>query len=397
MRSSVTVTGPPAAIWRRKIGTTEPDEPSTLPNRTVEKRVSRESVLRRFDRPLGERLRRAHHGLGRDRLVGRHEHEALRARLARRGRDDPRGHGVVAHRLDRVLLHQRHVLVGRGVEHDARAVLLEDLAHAHRVAAVGEHGRRAREVALLLELAPDLEERVLRVLHEDQPLAARRARSGGRARSRSTRRRRSRARSRRSGTRRRGRSRPAPARARERPPPGPRGPDGRARRRRASSSKVVGSVRTGMPRPRQAVTTFCRSMPGADGIAITTSSGPAASSTRSSSSVAPSTFRPPIRCPCLRGSSSTKPIGTFAQLRVAAQLRQHLLAAVARADDQHLARVGARSSEPRAGRSTIARARKREPGDEERASAGSRSRSRLAADPCRRARSGRARRRARAS
>ena len=35
----MTVTGPPWAIWRRKIGTTEPDEPSTLPNRTDEKRV----------------------------------------------------------------------------------------------------------------------------------------------------------------------------------------------------------------------------------------------------------------------------------------------------------------------------------------------------------------------
>ena len=35
MRGSVTVTGPPAAIWRRKIGTTEPDDASTLPKRTV--------------------------------------------------------------------------------------------------------------------------------------------------------------------------------------------------------------------------------------------------------------------------------------------------------------------------------------------------------------------------
>ncbi len=35
MRGSVTVTGPPAAIWRRKIGTTEPEEPRTLPKRTV--------------------------------------------------------------------------------------------------------------------------------------------------------------------------------------------------------------------------------------------------------------------------------------------------------------------------------------------------------------------------
>ena len=35
----VTVTGPPRAICRRKIGTTEPDEPSTLPNRTATNRV----------------------------------------------------------------------------------------------------------------------------------------------------------------------------------------------------------------------------------------------------------------------------------------------------------------------------------------------------------------------
>ena len=31
----VTVTGPPCSIWRRKIGTTEPEDPSTLPNRTL--------------------------------------------------------------------------------------------------------------------------------------------------------------------------------------------------------------------------------------------------------------------------------------------------------------------------------------------------------------------------
>ena len=35
----VTVTGPPRSIWRRKIGTTLPDEPSTLPKRTTTKRV----------------------------------------------------------------------------------------------------------------------------------------------------------------------------------------------------------------------------------------------------------------------------------------------------------------------------------------------------------------------
>ena len=40
MRSSVTVTGPPAAICRLKSGTTLPLEPSTLPKRTDMSRVS---------------------------------------------------------------------------------------------------------------------------------------------------------------------------------------------------------------------------------------------------------------------------------------------------------------------------------------------------------------------
>ena len=39
----VTVTGPPFAIWRRKIGITLPDEPSTLPKRTATKRVATSS------------------------------------------------------------------------------------------------------------------------------------------------------------------------------------------------------------------------------------------------------------------------------------------------------------------------------------------------------------------
>ena len=36
----MTVTGPPRAICSRKIGTTEPDDPSTLPKRTATNVVS---------------------------------------------------------------------------------------------------------------------------------------------------------------------------------------------------------------------------------------------------------------------------------------------------------------------------------------------------------------------
>ena len=39
MSGSVTVTGPPAAIWREKVGITLPLLPSTFPKRTEQKVV----------------------------------------------------------------------------------------------------------------------------------------------------------------------------------------------------------------------------------------------------------------------------------------------------------------------------------------------------------------------
>src|SRR4051794_1708202 len=78
-----------------------------------------------------------------------------------------------------------------------------------------------------------------------------------------------------------------------------------------SSSKTVGSVRTGMPRRRPSRTTRARSVPGADGIAIVSSSGSASSRMRPRSSVVPSTRTPSTRIPRLSGSSSTKPTGSM--------------------------------------------------------------------------------------
>ncbi len=64
-----------------------------------------------------------------------------------------------------------------------------------------------------------------------------------------------------------------------------------------------------MPRSRPARATRARSVPGAEGIAISISSGSASSRMRGSWSVAPSTFTPSIRTRCFSGSSSTKPTG----------------------------------------------------------------------------------------
>ena len=196
--------------------------------------------------------------------------------------------------------------------------------------------RGACEVALLLELAADLEQRVLGVLDEHQALrsdsgdlaaqlgADRAARAGDEhdvpARDR----------------RRRGRSPRARARGRARPPPAPRAPGASGSTPPESSSKVVGSVRTGMPRSRQAVTTFWRSMPGAEGIAMMTSSGLTPSSTRGSWSVVPSTLCPAMRMPCLRGSSSTKPTARAGSAGLRRSSNATCWPPLPAPDDQHL-------------------------------------------------------------
>ena len=125
-----------------------------------------------LDEPFAERLRLAHHRLRVHGLVGRDEHEPLRAELDRDVRDGTRAEGVVAHGLERVRLHQRHVLVRRRVEDDCGPVLVEDLAHLHLVAGVGEHRGGRVEDALVDELALDLEQPGLGVVDEHEPRRA---------------------------------------------------------------------------------------------------------------------------------------------------------------------------------------------------------------------------------
>jgi hypothetical protein len=120
-----------------------------------------------LDQPLAEGLRLAEHVLRSHRLVGGDEHEALHAALGGDLGDDPRANDVVSHRLERVRLHERDVLVGGRVEDDIGAVAVEEPPDLHPVLDVGEHGYGRREAPLVLQLALDRHERVLGVLHED--------------------------------------------------------------------------------------------------------------------------------------------------------------------------------------------------------------------------------------
>jgi hypothetical protein len=124
----------------------------------------------RADDPLAERLRLPVDAVRVERLVGRDQHEALDPARDRDVGDDARAEDVVRDRLERVRLHQRHVLVRGRVEDDVGPVALEDLAQPPLVAHVGEHGHARAEAALVHELALDLEERALGLVDEHDPL-----------------------------------------------------------------------------------------------------------------------------------------------------------------------------------------------------------------------------------
>ncbi len=166
----VTVTGPPRSICLRKIGTTEPGRAEHVAEpHGDEARLDVVALRGRLDDPLADRLRLAHDVLRARRLVGGDEHEAVDAGLDRHLDERARREDVVAHALQRVELEHADVLVRRGVEHDLRLVLGEDLAHLRAVAGVREDGDARVEVALVDQLALDLEQRRLALVDQDQP------------------------------------------------------------------------------------------------------------------------------------------------------------------------------------------------------------------------------------
>ena len=170
MSLCVTVTGPPRSICRRKIGITLPDEPSTLPNRTATKRVetsSREPYAWTIHSPIAFDWPSRFFGCAA--LSVETSTKRFVSNSTATSASVLVGEDVVAHRLERVRLEQRHVLVRGSVEDDVRTELLEDLADLGAVADVREHGQRGREAALADELALDLEQRRLGVVDEDDP------------------------------------------------------------------------------------------------------------------------------------------------------------------------------------------------------------------------------------
>ena len=135
MSGCVTVTGPPCAICSWNIGITLPGAAEHIAEAHDDESRARCQPLQRLAHQLGQPLAGAHH-VGRvDGLVGRDHHEALDAGADRRGRRAscvPSTLFTIAS-PGVVLFHQRHVLVGGGVEDHRRRVLARaPMPHAVR-------------------------------------------------------------------------------------------------------------------------------------------------------------------------------------------------------------------------------------------------------------------------
>ena len=181
----------PSRSGAGRSGSREPDEPSTLPKRTATKRVETSSRCPNastihshsaFDSPITVVGLTA---LSVEMRTKRSAPNSTAISATVRVREH-----VVAHRLDGIRLHQRHVLVGRGVEDDGGTVAPRRpgaswLGSSRPRAPAARPGSLARPRApARSRTAPARSDRRAR------GAPGRRARSGGTARPRSSRRRR---------------------------------------------------------------------------------------------------------------------------------------------------------------------------------------------------------------
>ena len=235
-----------------------------------------------------------------------------------------RAEHVVLHRLAGAQLHQRHVLVRGGVKYDVRWVPREHSGQAAGVADVAHERVDVKGWPSVLQFIGYRKQRVLVPLIEQQRSSAPARQSGGTTQTRWTRPRRSPSHSARQAG---DATAPGPGRLAG-APAGLRSPvcgSATTSTLPLTISLRLGSVRILSWNGCSARTTSRITAGGADGIAISTSSGSdLARSLRARSARLPSTGTPCICSPCLPGSSSTKPIGLVVVRRVV----QHV------ADDQ---------------------------------------------------------------
>ena len=101
------------------------------------------ALRHRLQHQLGKPLARPHHIRRAHRLVGTDQHEVADAVFGRGLDGHQRAQHIVAHAFGRIVLDQRHMLVGRRMVDRIRAPGAHDFAHARLVAHRGQHRQEA--------------------------------------------------------------------------------------------------------------------------------------------------------------------------------------------------------------------------------------------------------------
>ena len=117
---------------------------------------------------LADALRAAHHVGGIDRLVGGDHHEALDLVLHGQIGKDLGAHDIVLDGLGDIVLHHRHMLVGRGVEDVLGAILVEDFLHPGLVGDVGNDGGGVDFGPFFLDFQADVVQRGFGRVDQDE-------------------------------------------------------------------------------------------------------------------------------------------------------------------------------------------------------------------------------------
>lgn len=121
-----------------------------------------------LDHAFGEALGRAHDAGRSYGFVRRDQDEMLDASIDRRIHDVGGAVDVVCDCLDDVLFHERHVLVGRGMEDGIWTAIVEDGVHSVLIADVGDRGNDIQVWEAAEQLGLDVENRVLTVAEHDK-------------------------------------------------------------------------------------------------------------------------------------------------------------------------------------------------------------------------------------
>ena len=127
-----------------------------------------DSLIQTLHIDFTDTLATSHH-IGRvHRLVRTYHHKLLGTILHRQVRHDTRTINIVLHRLTRIILHHRHMLVGRCMEHIFRTELLVYLLHTRCITNAGHDGMRLDTRMMFAHIQTHIMHRCLRLVYQNQ-------------------------------------------------------------------------------------------------------------------------------------------------------------------------------------------------------------------------------------